>query len=378
MRLALRRKMLFSGALFLFVMVVVESVAYVGVRMLAGTSVIYVPRMATAYAAYLETRHPVLGWPSTRPDDERDAAGARPTPAFPDPTRSASCVALYGDSFTWSSGVEAKDAWGNVLSTLLGCRVVNFGVGGYGTDQAFLRFREHTDDPSPLVVIAHQPENILRNVNQYRGLLYPVMLRFKPRFRLVEDGSLELVEPPLIPVEQYEAFVQRPEDFLEDEYFLPGGRSGVRHARFPFSWTAIRAATHFHVVSELAGTPWYADFYEPDHPSQALQVTAGILEQFAELATERKRTSVLAVLPNSVDLRYRLSDGRWVFETLLVELRRRGLTVHNLGDAILRRLGDEDPCSLFTSCNGHYNPQGERLIAEIMADLVSPLLDMGH
>ena len=358
-------------------MMVVESVAYVGVRVLAGKSVIYVPRMADGYAAYLETRHPVLGWPPANADadDERGAAGSRRSPAFPDPTRSPGCVDLYGDSFTWSSDVEAKDAWGNVLSTLLDCRVLNFGVGGYGTDQAYLRFRENAGDPSPVVVIAHQPENILRNVNQYRPLLYPVMLRFKPRFRLDGDGNLELVDAPLIPVEQYAAFVRRPEDFLENEYFLPGGPSGVRHARFPFTWTVIRAAAHFHIVSEIACTPWYADFYEPDHPSQALQVTAGVLARFAELATQRDRTSVLAILPNSIDLRYRLSDGRWVFENLLVELRGRGHAVHNLGDEILRRLGDKDPCSLFTSCNGHYNARGSRLIAGIMADLVSPLLD---
>ena len=369
--------MLFSGILFLLVMVVVESVAYVGVRVLAGKGLIYVPRMARGYAAYLETRHPVLGWPSFDPaaDDERDASGSRLTPAFPDPTRSPSCVAFYGDSFTWSSEVEAKDAWGNVLSRLLDCPVSNFGVGEYGTDQAYLRFRENTGDQSPVVVIAHQPENILRNVNQNRALLYPVMLRFKPRFRLDGHGSLELVDAPLIPVEQYEAFVLRPEDFLEDEYFLPGGLSGLRHARFPFTWAAIRAAAHFHILSEIAGTPWYADFYEPDHASQALQVTAGILEQFAELATRRQRTSVLAILPNSIDLRYRLSDGRWVYESLLVELQRRGHAVHNLGDEILRRLGGEDPCSLFTSCDGHYGARGDRLIAEIMADLVSPLLD---
>ena len=187
-------------------------------------------------------------------------------PPFPiRPTRPG-CVALYGDSFTWSSDVEAQDAWGNVLSTLLDCRVSNFGVGGYGTDQAYLRFRENDGEGSPVVVIAHQPENILRNVNQYRPLLYPVTLRFKPRFRLDPDGRLELVDAPLIPVERYAAFVRRPEDFLEDEYFLPGGPSGVRHARFPFTWTLIRAAAHFHIVSELAGTPWYADFYEPDHP----------------------------------------------------------------------------------------------------------------
>ena len=162
-----RRKLLFSGILCLLVVLVVESVAYVGVRVLAGKSVIYVPRMADGYPDYLETRHPVLGWPSVEPDadDGRDATGSRFTPAFPDPTRSPACVSLYGDSFTWSNDVEAGDAWGNVLSTLLDCRVSNFGVGGYGTDQAYLRFRENTEDPSPVVVIAHQPENILRNVS---------------------------------------------------------------------------------------------------------------------------------------------------------------------------------------------------------------------
>ena len=131
-----RRKILFSGILFLLVMMVVESVAYVGVRVLAAKSLIYVPQMADGYAAYLETRHPVLGWPSVDPaaDDERDASGSRLTPAFPDLARSPNCVVLYGDSFTWSSEVEAKDAWGNVLSRLLDCRVSNFGVGEYGTD----------------------------------------------------------------------------------------------------------------------------------------------------------------------------------------------------------------------------------------------------
>ena len=285
----MRRKMLFSGLVFLGVVAVVESVAYVGVRVLAGKSVVYVPRMAEGYAVYLETRDPVLGWPPVGlgADDERDAAGARRTPAFPDPARSPGCVALYGDSFTWSSEVESTYAWGNVLSTLLGCRVLNFGVGGYGTDQAFLRFREHGADRSPIVVLAHQPENILRNVNRYRPLLYPVTLRFKPRFRLDGDGGIELVEAPLIPVEQYGAFVRRPEDFLDDEYFLPGGPAGVRHARFPFTWTAIQAVGHFHVRSALAGTPWYAEFYEPDHPSQGLAVTAGILDRFAEVAAGR-------------------------------------------------------------------------------------------
>jgi len=65
---------------------------------------------------------------------------------------------LYGDSFTEGSGVDPEHAWSNVLSQLLHCRVANFGVSGYGTDQAYMRFLNNQRDPARVVVLGFLSE----------------------------------------------------------------------------------------------------------------------------------------------------------------------------------------------------------------------------
>ena len=79
------------------------------------------------------------------------STGARFSPAYPEPGNE--CVTLYGDSFTYGVGVREEYAWGNTLAERLRCRVGNFGVGGYGTDQALLRFMHNPNDPSSVAVL---------------------------------------------------------------------------------------------------------------------------------------------------------------------------------------------------------------------------------
>jgi len=83
-------------------------------------------------ARYFRARDPLLGWTSNHPTD---ASGARPSLAFPMPGNA--CVSVYGDSFVWSSGASSDTAaWPEIVARMLGCRIANYGVGGYGVDQA--------------------------------------------------------------------------------------------------------------------------------------------------------------------------------------------------------------------------------------------------
>src|SRR5262249_11189712 len=52
-------------------------------------------------------------------------------------------VALIGDSNAFSLEVPFEESWGYQLQRLLGdsVQVLNFGVNGYGVDQAYLRYR---------------------------------------------------------------------------------------------------------------------------------------------------------------------------------------------------------------------------------------------
>jgi hypothetical protein len=138
---------------------------------------------------YLANRDPVLGWPtmSQLASSMHDESGARPNPSIPYPAEP--CVAAFGDSFIYSTEATDEQAWSNRLSELLDCRVANFGVGGYGTDQAYLRMQKLGFGPARVVFIGFFPSNIARNVNRARGWLRATGgLLPKPRFLATEEG----------------------------------------------------------------------------------------------------------------------------------------------------------------------------------------------
>jgi hypothetical protein len=94
-----------------------------------------------------------LGWPSPRDAvaPPHDRTGAKYNSDFPQPGHA--CASAYGGSFVWGDDVPLADGWIEQLSRKLGCRVPNYGVPGYGTDQAFLRFMSMTQDEAPAAML---------------------------------------------------------------------------------------------------------------------------------------------------------------------------------------------------------------------------------
>src|SRR6267142_4931171 len=129
-------------------------------------------RENVSYEEYLRRRDPVLGWPyRTEYGANLDVNGANRNPFFPDGPARGSCISLYGDSFTQGGDVTSnRKTWGSLLSEELGCYVANFGMGGYGTDQAYLRFLENRSDPSAVVIFGLHPADLVRNLTRIRDL----------------------------------------------------------------------------------------------------------------------------------------------------------------------------------------------------------------
>src|SRR5580704_5995225 len=94
----------------------------------------------TAFAAEPTPADEELVWPADPTAPPRDRSGAKFNADFPEPGRA--CASAYGDSFVWGEEVPPADGWIEQLSRRIGCRVANYGVSGYGTDQAYLRFRK--------------------------------------------------------------------------------------------------------------------------------------------------------------------------------------------------------------------------------------------
>jgi hypothetical protein len=349
----------------------IELVSYAAGLLLAGRGLVYRARVPQDYEEYLGARDTLLGWPSPAApgSGEIDRSGSRLVPSFPDPDRTP-CVALFGDSFTFGFEVPPEHAYGNVLAELLGCRVANYGVGGYGTDQSFLRFRDRIRDGAPVAVLGHLAENAIRNVNRYRGFLTGLPHGFKPRLLLGERGELELVPLPTLTREQLADVDRRPE-LLPHEFFRPGGDSGVVALRFPYSRVLLGVPFHYRVRAQLAGRVSYAEFYAPDHPSGALPLTLAILEEFVRVAERRGQRGLVLVIPEQGALRELRESGALPYAPLTAALAEAGIATPPIAERMLAYLGGRDPCELFTSCRaGHFTREGYRLLAQIAFDFL--------
>jgi len=352
-------------------LLLLEVVSYFACRQLVRYGVLYRPVLVSAHD-YLSRRDPVLGWPSPQdiPGKKFDAIGSRPIPAYPDP-QATPLVSLYGDSFTYSDQVDHEHAWSNVLSKLMGGRVNNFGVGGYGSDQAYLRFLNNKHDDAPVVILTHLSENILRNCNTLRDLLYPGEgTGFTPRFVAEDDGTLRLVPLAQMTEETYVDFMLHPEQHLTDEYFAPGGPAGVSRMSFPYTLSALRSLRHFHIHASLKGEPWYADFYRKEHPARGLQVTAGILQKFAQDAKAKGKTPIVMVLPTGLDIVYFRKTGVWVAQPLVDELNVRGVDTIDPAAALDAAFTGDDLAAYYAhhTTGGHFNEAGYATLAKVVFD----------
>lgn len=364
---AKRNRRGFWLAMVLMLAVLLEVVAWLGCRTLTARGIFYQPRPDADCAGYLKQRHPVLGWPGgddfyprRAPESERRAG----QPAL---------VSLYGESFTFGSEVSDDEAWGNQLAARLDARVDNFGVGGYGTDQALLRYQLNTNDHARVVVLGIVTENLMRNVNQYRDLLYASGgLGFKPRFILNATNGLELV-PLFTPgAADFPAFTREPGRHLAHEFFTPDGGRGVGAANFPFSLSLTCGVRHFSVGPRWRGEPWHADFYRADHPSRALALTVALAREFQRQCRERGQTLLILLLPTGRDLQHFRRHGRWVHAPL-VEALHQEEHVLDIAVAFARRVPAAEFEQLYVAPSRHMSAAGNALLADLVAERIRQL-----
>jgi hypothetical protein len=221
------------------------------------------------------------------------------------------------------------------------------------------------------VILGHYSDNALRNVNQHRGFLANQPVGLKPRFMLEESG-LRLVALPELTEDEHRALPWRGRELLPFDYFAPGAGAGVESLQAPFTLAVLRAAGHYRLRARLAGRPSYAEFYDPGHPSQALQVTEAIVTAFAAEAERRGQRALVLLIPDEKDLRLMRAGRPLPYAELERRLRARGIRVPDVAGAMVRALGERDACALYTRCAaGHFTVEGYRLLALVTRDALT-------
>ena len=281
-----------------------------------------VNRLRGNIEAYLENQDEAtliydewLGW-TYRPNSTRqsgtftiNSAGLRSQREYsqrppPDTVR----IALFGDSFTAGAEVGDDEVWGYQLEMRLnqaGLRteVLNFGVNGYGMDQAFLRWQKIGRDYAPdMVIFGFMPIDLNRNVKIIRRLYSRTGMPFsKPRFVLTVGGGLELVNSPTVPPERlmtvFESFESYPLAKYEDEY-----KSRDEAGQW---WTSSRLASFLHAALTKDGED-SPETIGPD--SERGMLGQAIVDAFAAEVKAREADFFVMYLPSKRGL-HNLHNG---------------------------------------------------------------------
>jgi len=273
-------------------------------------------------------------------------------------------IVCAGDSFTFCQEVGDEDAWPHLLEERLGedAEVVNLGVGGYGTDQALLRFeREYPRAPVDVVLAGLLLENVGRNVNRYRPRWYPRAASAvgKPRF-VERDGELELVPLPYAHERELLDAVATGSvlaDLAADEYWLDGDVSA------PLSWSGLfrlLAGRRFYAAREL-------DRLWSDVDGEPFRVTTGILREFRERAhdPEGHAAGLFAVLvfPTRADLAGFRETGTRYWQPLLDWLAVEGIPTVDLTEALAAAADARRPGDPGLWGASHLSPAGNAVVA---------------
>ena len=281
-------------------------------------------------------------------------------------------ISVYGDSFTHGDGLPLQDTWPDQLQHMReNLEVLNFGVPGYGTDQAFLRFRrDGTKFQSQVHILGIWPEDLVRNLNVIRFYLNPGgwLGTSKPRF-VLEHGNLVTVNSPVLSKADFLDTV------LQRQVAAPLARDlwyREDEQRFPFYFHAQSVRAALSVLNAYRRRTLRNRLYL-DADGEAVQTTAAIAEAFtSEVDALGARAYVLIVpMKELLDV-----EGRGAFPLVGV-LAARSVPVIDLGPVFAARAREAGAETLYLP-DGHLTPAGNRLIAEELLRDVPMELDAAN
>jgi hypothetical protein len=296
--------------------------------------------------------------------------GARSLREYADISRT---ISVYGDSYTFGSGVSIEDAWTSLLEEKLEVGVLNFGVQGYGTDQALLRLeRQQKQIASPTMLLCLLAENINRCVNVYRGFYRPRFSPPKPRF-ILADGELTVYNPFSSVAEVRDVLLDHPDRLIAigkkyDHWYQQLELFG-RPWRIAFPYSLQLAARAPYCVPRLRlgmedrGT--HVLLYKDG--SESLQLLGAIVKRFRDLASDRGFRGFVIVFPTVRDAREMRRTGKVGYQSLLQIMTDEDIPYLDLVSTIAEQ---DDIQVLYVDGEDHFNRLGGELVSSRIAEFL--------
>jgi hypothetical protein len=298
---------------------------------------------------------------------------------LPEPPEGVLRVAAFGDSFVYGNEVANDYAWPYLVESGFDeIEMLNYGVGGYGLDQALLRYRSDKNTLSPhVVLIGFIPDDIRRVVNVYQRFASTNNGIFtKPRFALAADGVLQLMPSPIKTLEDWRPIIDEPGTVREwgrhDQWYEPlvyeNPLYDVSASVRLLSTAWIRLDNRYFDRDRL----FVSDQFNP--AATAFKLQMAIFRSFVAEAAANGSHALILFLPSRGELQAALAGSRPVYNPMLEQLRADGIEYWDATEAFLP-LPDVTSMNVWFAPGGHYSPEGNRLVAQWLGPLLLKLRD---
>jgi len=315
---------------------------------------------------------PVLGWRyrANHRDsvNETNADAARSARRYSRrPRRGVLRVAAFGNSFVYCNEVKNQDAWPQVLEdSFPNVEVVNYGVGGYGLDQAYLRFLAEGSRLSPaIVIIGFAPDDLGRLVNVYRRFRsnHEIPL-VKPRYLLDGRGQLALLPNPVRGQSDYVRYLNAPSAVSElgkyDQWYEP-----AIYQDPPYDYSAtvrLLAATWIALRQRYLAADRLVRDGVFNRSSTAFRIQMALFRRFADAVRAAGARPLVVLFPDREAVAFARQSRKTVLRSVVEALRAEGIDYVDLTEAFVSAGVEARPESWFMS-GGHYSPVANRLVA---------------
>ena len=305
---------------------------------------------------------------------------------------------LFGDSFVEADTYKQISVNGllvtpeDYLAKLTGCDVLNYGVGGYGSDQAYFKFKKLLDEKkirkNDYIYVGHLSENILRNINRNRSLLYPVPgdstpllkpvfescspeCKFVPLPSSLQESDLSLISSvgvsPKVAIGEADHFI--PDKLLFGSPVTVGFPNLFSLLRVPFVW---------HAFPRLAGVARHDQFYAKGN--RGYVITKSIIKKFHSDCQKIECKAITSDVPVAGDFAQYFRKKRHSTQQLNNELAELGLRHFSLTDHLIQLNPglQKNTCLLHDGsldggdlCNAHFNQIGYKQFFDFIAGHVN-------
>lgn len=377
--LPLRKKILFTCTILVVFWALLDVVGYFALQRMGGAHHLFydppVPSDRDLEAFYREIFHPRWGWDIA--SKYRGPLGNRKS--HDHGADESFKIKFFGDSFTFG-GVHADDTISYYFEERTGWTCLNFGVRGYGTDQALLKYQDNRVR-SEYVFLGILDENIGRCMTNWWGFYHGgSRLGTKPRFQS-RNGIVALVENPITNLGESKRLqnAEFVETLKEHDYWTgyfqdidapprlawPASRVVLSHAGFFVRNAARLLQSRISPTYETEiGLSNYYHLYERD--SEGLAVMRHIVNEFIEIATRRQEIPIIAVFPTPRSLDIFRRFRKKPYQNLLDHLEDIRCHYVDFSDILVT----EDNEAWYLPKDSHLRPEGYRKIAEHLATMV--------